>query len=143
MWQCAACTMHNELGSLKCSVCETPKGTQSRKNIHRRAAETEQEMELLRLEEQKRRAGVKGQRDRDRDTHMETVDEPKLRKRLRNSKSRQGHDQKIAQAMLKRLKAKDVVKSVVILGGESVPIFASRSAGPNFGKNEDPQDDYD
>eukprot|EP00040_Diaphanoeca_grandis_P041640 m.263228 g.263228 ORF g.263228 m.263228 type:complete len:179 (+) comp49360_c0_seq1:493-1029(+) len=151
-WTCGVCTYQNNAGKPKCDMCQTPKGTSSRKNIHRKDALSEQQLELNRIkqandrEETKVAAAAKRPRET---TPVSPASESKKSPSSHQSKAKavstlvvnKKEKQEnfpgppIVQRALKKLKAVDVRKTDVTVNASTVSIWAFKSAAPTFGFN--------
>jgi hypothetical protein len=107
-WECGACTFFNKRGLTKCEMCNTNKGSSSRKSSADKAFRQEQEVELARLQKKPKIVSP-----------PEQMRQTKPGSKARHVDTEEGY----------------IVKHSIQENGKSVTIFGNRSAPPGFGVN--------
>jgi len=122
-WQCGACTFSNRKGLTKCEMCNTNKGSSSRKNASS-TLRKEQEAMLARLAK------------KPKPTPYKRPSQPKPEKRHHSERGDGGGGGRSSSSASAAGAEDDaIVKHSITEQGRTIIIYGSRQATANFGLN--------
>jgi len=125
-WTCGVCTYQNDDGKPKCEMCQTIKGTSSRKNVHLKDKITEQQTELNRIQLQKQReANTSKPSKRTRESPPSSPPPPTITPKKTSSRNSHSRERK------ERQKEKDRAPDSSAISSNTGGIMQSGSPNPN------------